>query len=1048
MVAEHDQGLVIEDTPGFGADFAVDPIFIHYLCELNGNGHKIYQGDNENTGPLINISAPTNLPADYTDYHVKFNNVTIDGTGGTKGGVIIGGGAKVLFDTNVIVENCTFNDSQNEGSGGVYVRDNCELTINPGNIIRNCTATSEFGGGAICVKANSVLNIDGAEISGNTSAKYGGGILNVWSSSKINIKDTTFKNNSSAELGGAVYSHSPLTVTGGSFESNTSAYGGAIYANNTATITGTLIKDNTASANGGGIYVGPKAETVTIENTTISGNTAKNNGGGVYMRENTVVSAKNSTIENNSSSYGGGIYNVKGKLTIEGSKVQRNISTKSGGGICLSGGSVDIANNSVVANNQSPFGGGVMAYGGIVNITSSTVEENRAGRGGGIEMSGGTLTVDNASLKGNASNRYAGGIYLYKNAQATIKNSSTVSENSSFFGGGIALNSGSLTVDSSTLEGNIAHAASGYPDTGQGGGILLMAAGDTLNMTSSTVKNNSARYGAGVLLREGSGEFSGVEFNGNDTGQGGAIDPAGRHGGGLYVFEPASAIIKDESKFINNKANWGGAIYTSQHSTEDPVPLSDPIVDTDPYQNLTIDSSTYFEGNIGVNGLYLPPENFEKFTNLGFSDESDVKHDLPRTSLLNNYDVYYQTADKTVTYLANEGVFSDGTDKVIEEEHHAGETITLIAPPTREGYEFVGWKEGDTVYNPGDSFSVTGDHTFTAQWKAEKTVTYLANEGVFDDGSDKKTEKFLVGETITLIDPPTREGYEFVGWKEGDTVYNPGDSFSVTGDHTFTAQWKRKIPVIPIVPIIKPQPVKPVLTGQLLVLDEYDDNDQGDIKPTETHLAYIEGYDDGEVKAQRSLTRAEAAAMVTRLANLDLSDGSKPDYSDVYEGAWYLPYINATLKHNMLDAQDGNIRPDDKITRAEFANMLAQIDKDNSYVSDFADIKGHKYESQINKIYGNKRIIGYEDGSFRPDNLLTRAEAATTLNRMFDRVADEIAVKNLQSQVRDFPDMDKSDWFYWEIVEASNSHHLDRRTGKDEFNRNLEQWIAIFKKPL
>lgn len=183
--------------------------------------------------------------------------------------------------------------------------------------------------------------------------------------------------------------------------------------------------------------------------------------------------------------------------------------------------------------------------------------------------------------------------------------------------------------------------------------------------------------------------------------------------------------------------------------------------------------------------------------------------------------------------------------------------------------------------------------------------------------------------------------------------------------------------------------------------------------------------------------------MVTRLAELNLNDESKPEYTDIEANAWYNKYINAALKANMLNSDNGKLRPNDSISRAEFAKMLAAIDKDNNYVSAFSDIKGHKYENEINKISGNKRILGYEDGSFRPDGLLTRAEAATMLNRMFNRVADFTAIEGFENKLIKFSDLKTSDWYYYEIVEASNTHEITRRNTKDRFDRTQEDWINI-----
>ena len=212
----------------------------------------------------------------------------------------------------------------------------------------------------------------------------------------------------------------------------------------------------------------------------------------------------------------------------------------------------------------------------------------------------------------------------------------------------------------------------------------------------------------------------------------------------------------------------------------------------------------------------------------------------------------------------------------------------------------------------------------------------------------------------------------------------------------------------------------------------------------ETHKAYIAGYEDNTLRAEGNLTRAEAAAMVTRLAGLGLSDNSMPAFKDMQKNAWYFRYINAAVKAKMLDADNGIMRPNDKITRAEFAKMLAAIDKENSSVSKFDDIKGHRYEKEINKIYGNNRIEGYEDGSFRPDAYLTRAESAAFLNRMFNRIADKEAYAGLEDKLAKFKDFDASKWYYDEMVEATNSHELSRRgKASDKFGRVYEKWTRI-----
>lgn len=214
---------------------------------------------------------------------------------------------------------------------------------------------------------------------------------------------------------------------------------------------------------------------------------------------------------------------------------------------------------------------------------------------------------------------------------------------------------------------------------------------------------------------------------------------------------------------------------------------------------------------------------------------------------------------------------------------------------------------------------------------------------------------------------------------------------------------------------------------------------------TEDHIAYIFGYPDKSVRPEGNLTRAEAAAMVTRLGGLDLSDTSKAAYPDLKDGAWYLPYINAALKAGMLDTDEaGNLRPDVPVTRGEFVKMIAAIDRPSEGKAPFTDIAGHKYEKEINQVYGNRRAMGYEDGSFKPDSTLTRAESAAFLNRVFNRVADDVAVGGFEARLAKFTDLQKGTWFYYELVEATNSHQLVRRGGQDDLARDYERWTNLW----
>lgn len=342
---------------------------------------------------------------------------------------------------------------------------------------------------------------------------------------------------------------------------------------------------------------------------------------------------------------------------------------------------------------------------------------------------------------------------------------------------------------------------------------------------------------------------------------------------------------------------------------------------------------------------------------------------------------------------------------------------------------------------------------------------FVVNKAMDSDGFNKDTnpnkdinqageafisdEDYKVDETKLVVNG---KELTFKGWNtkadgkgksvEKNTVIelkdlNQKDNDRVLEDLILYAIWEANEEPKP-----EPKPERPKDEGQIIFFAK----PKSEEKKVEkfNHIAYIEGYEDNTVRANGKLTRAEAVAMVTRLAELDLSNKTKADYKDLEDNAWYLPYINAALKAGMLDAEDGNLRPNDNITRAEFAKMLAAIDKDNNYVSEFKDIVGHKYEKEIDKITGNKRVEGYEDGTFRPDGYLTRAEAACFLNRMFDRVADDVAIKGFENIIIHFKDLNVGDWYYYEIVEASNTHELFRRGGTDKFDRAYEEWTNVF----
>ena len=208
---------------------------------------------------------------------------------------------------------------------------------------------------------------------------------------------------------------------------------------------------------------------------------------------------------------------------------------------------------------------------------------------------------------------------------------------------------------------------------------------------------------------------------------------------------------------------------------------------------------------------------------------------------------------------------------------------------------------------------------------------------------------------------------------------------------------------------------------------------------TSISMAYIFGYEDGTFRPDGSITRAEAAAMLARLAKLDTSDSSRPNFIDVRSG-WYNGVINAMVKAGYMKGYpDGTFRPNGKITRAELAQMIIAIDKANRGSAPFADVKNHWARPAIDQAYANGRIKGYPDGSFRPNNSITRAESVTIFNSLFDRHVNEKGLVNVRSDIKNFKDTSSNHWAYYQVVGASNSHEFYR-----EENSFEEIWTRVF----
>lgn len=229
-----------------------------------------------------------------------------------------------------------------------------------------------------------------------------------------------------------------------------------------------------------------------------------------------------------------------------------------------------------------------------------------------------------------------------------------------------------------------------------------------------------------------------------------------------------------------------------------------------------------------------------------------------------------------------------------------------------------------------------------------------------------------------------------------------------------------------------------------IIIPTIINKDTGMLNKTD-HFAYVIGYPDGTVHPNGQITRAEVATIFFRLLRDEVRDGAfttSNTYSDVAYGKWYNNPISTMSALGIITGYpDGTFKPNKPITRAEFAAIAARFDETQSGKSaTFSDVIGHWAAKEIGIAYYNDWIKGYPDGTFKPDQNITRAEAMTLINRVLERKPESPA--DLLTNMNKWTDnMDTSKWYYLDVQEATNSHGYTRKTF------NYELWRQMLNDP-
>lgn len=199
----------------------------------------------------------------------------------------------------------------------------------------------------------------------------------------------------------------------------------------------------------------------------------------------------------------------------------------------------------------------------------------------------------------------------------------------------------------------------------------------------------------------------------------------------------------------------------------------------------------------------------------------------------------------------------------------------------------------------------------------------------------------------------------------------------------------------------------------------------------EIHFNYVIGYTDGTIRPGNNISRAEVATIFFRLLTDEAREQynkTTTSYSDIKDGAWCCRAVATLTNAGVINGYtDGTFRPNAPITRAELATIIARFAKLDVNTKTFSDINGHWAQKSIELAAGNNWINGYDDGTFRPNNNITRAETFAMINRVLDRQTENVSDLLPTSEMNMWSDnMNENAWYYKDIQEATNYHKCDR----------------------
>lgn len=908
--------------------------------------------------------------------------------------------------TGIYLDQTHGNDA-NDG----LTKDTAVRTLEKANELANANGTRDI----FLASVYQVTGTENWDLGGKTIHRYklGGYMIELKdASASLTLKDVVIDGaeysvaaENAAETDSIIKAASGGTIelkSGAILENNKAAqFGSGILAINGVEITmedGAVIRNNTNRNYelGGGILLG-NGSIFTMNGGEISGNTA-NGGGGVAIIGSTMV-MNGGKISNNSTykttgqgSYGAGVYVA-------------DYANASGGDILFKPkpASFEMNGGKITGNKALDYGGGILTFPQqgekiTININKNgEISENQVtkGSGGAIAAFFGVteLNVNGGTLTKNSAKNYGGGVFLYQATNATISKG-MISENKAYKGGGVCLYYNSAAKQTGgSIENNVAV---------EGGGVY----GGTYTMTGGVIKdNNNSLTDEERLWRDGDGVYVGTAFN---------LGDAAEISTNNDVYLEKGAREAKEGRYINVISSYTGASTAKpiQIHSED-VTVEGAEIGTQLVRYTAVAGGEAAAAQADANGIFVPSWKMQKGLVIG---QSKAAGKTDWMTYVPSIRIQYQWVSTD-----NPSDVTPPADDYIR----TGTAYTAKAQEaTHQGYSFKGWFTDDACtlsYTDGTVLST--DTILYGKWEKIATPPSSGGGGSHvtkyyilhyesNGGTKYEDEKYKKNTVVILDKIPKRVGYTFTGWYADKELTDKITSVKMTSDKTVYAGWKA--------------------------------TDVPETLNSDNHFAYIVGYEDGLVRPNADITRAEVAAIFFRLLKDDVRDDNltaNSVFTDVAFGKWYNKSISTMAKIGIVKGRTANaFAPNAPITRAEFAAICSRFDRSNVEIkSDFNDISGHWAEKEIRRAASLGWIKGYADGSFKPDQNITRAEAASMINRMLHRLPE--TADDLLDGMIQWPDNQPSDWYYINMQEATNSHDFKQ---KGEIN---EYWTKLTENP-